>query len=112
MQPGVRAETARPLREVTSVFTEPGSLGLEFCSAPGTIAMSVVNLVPDTQAMKHPELRPGLKVTAVAGQDVRGKTIDDVVEAIIAHPQRPLEMRFEGDGAAASHPRLTTQHGA
>jgi C-terminal processing protease CtpA/Prc len=112
MPPGVRVQTARPLREVTAVFTEPGSVGLELqtCPAPGPAAVSIVNLVPATQAMNHPELGPGLKVTAVAGQDVRGKTLDDVVDAIIAHPQRPLEIRFEGDGPTPVQPKPTSQY--
>eukprot|EP01043_Picozoa_sp_COSAG02_P067654 COSAG02_NODE_10951_length_1825_cov_7.149479_2_plen_244_part_01 len=96
------------------MFTEPGSVGLELqnCPTPGTIAVSIVSLIPDKQAVKHPQLRAGLRVTAVAGQDVRGKTIDDVVDAITAHPQRPLEMRFEGDGPAPVQPQPTSQHGS
>ena len=105
MWPGVQVETASSLPEITVVFTEPGSVGLELQNddSQGTNAVFIVSLVPATQAMKHRELRAGLKVTAVAGEDVRGLTLDDVVDAIIGHPQRPLEMRFaDGRGTAAN----------
>jgi hypothetical protein len=36
----------------------------------------------------------------IAGQDTRGKSLDDVFDLIIGHPERPLEFRFEGDGGA------------
>ena len=105
IRPGVRVDTSSSLPEVTVIFTKPGSVGLELQDdlSPGPNAVSIVSLVPDTQAMMHPDLRPGLKVTAVAGVDVRGLTLDDVVDAIIAHPQRPLEMSFaDGSGTAAN----------
>ena len=70
--PGVKVETKLP--EVKAVFTKPGSVGMELkedTGPQGTRAVSIVSLVAGTQADTHAELRPGLKVVAVAGQDVK-----------------------------------------
>jgi RNAse (barnase) inhibitor barstar len=102
----VKVETKLP--EVKAVFTKPGSVGMELkedTGPQGTRAVSIVSLVPGTQADTHAELRPGLKVVAVAGQDVRGKSLDDVFDLIIGHPGRPLEFRFEDDGTAPNPPK-------
>ena len=84
------------------LFTELGSVGLDLEELPGPEPRVAINMVKEgTQAMAHPELRPGLVITHVAGRDMAGKSLDGVFDAIIDHPERPLEMRFASphDGA-------------
>ena len=91
-----------PAAGLAVLFTELGSVGLDLEELPGTAPRVAINNVKEgTQAMAHPELRPGLVITHVAGRDMAGKSLDGVFDAIIDHPERPLEMRFASpdDGA-------------
>ena len=81
---------------VVVVFTEEGSVGLDLEEQPGpTVAVQLVK--EGTQATQHASLRPGLVITHVAGRDMVGRSLDDVFDAIVAHPERPLELRFAAD---------------
>ena len=85
--------------EIIVTFTQQGSVGLDLREDPGP-SVSIETVKAGTQATQHPALKAGLKVTMIAGQDTRGKSLDDVFDLIIGHPERPLEFRFEGDGGA------------
>ena len=89
---------AEPDSTVVVVFTEQGSVGLELAEKPGP-KVEVAVIKPGTQATQHASLQPGLVITHVAGEDMAGKTLDDVFDVIIAHPERPLEFRFAGNAA-------------
>ena len=91
--------------EVVVVFKEPGSIGLELKEnavslSQRTLSVSIVALVPGTQSGHHRNLSAGLTLSAVGGKNVIGKSLDEVFEVIIGHPQRPMEMRFQGSGSA------------
>ena len=79
--------------DVSVLFTQQGSLGLDLREDPGP-SVSIERIHPGGQAVQHAALKKDLTVLAVAGKDVRGKSLDDVGDLIIAHPERPLVMRF------------------
>ena len=97
---------AEPDSTVVVVFTEQGSVGLELAEKPGP-KVEVAVIKPGTQATQHPSIQPGLVITHVAGEDMAGKTLDDVFDVIIAHPERPLEFRFAGGSGAVVKRPLT-----
>lgn len=91
-------DSGRPLKlrfaqpRITVTFTDQGSVGLDLVEEAGAVVIEEVK--PGTQAQRHPNLRTGLVVIGVGGIDVRGKSMDNVVDMIIGHPQRPLEFSF------------------
>ena len=91
------------------VFTQDGSVGLELTEEKNQV--SIKDVRAGTQATSHAALRPGLVITHVAGEDMAGKSLDDVFDVIIAHPERPLEMRFASpdDGAGDEAEDATKQ---
>ena len=83
------------------VFREQGSVGLELVERPGP-SVAVQQIKQGTQATQHPSLQPGLVITHVAGEDMAGKSLDDVFDVIIAHPERPREFRFNAPAGGSA----------
>ena len=84
---------------VSVTFSEPGSLGMKLSpNASGQVA--VIGINPGTQAEKHPQLRAGLVIVAVAGSSARGKGYKEVLGMIKA-AGRPITLSFEPSGSAA-----------
>ena len=93
---------------VEATFTEPGPLGLRFSPSKQEghraerIAVIAVN--PGTQAERHRQLAPGLLLLRVAGEDVVGKSYQEVL-AELKTAGRPLTMTFEPGPSGAASPR-------
>jgi hypothetical protein len=79
-------------------FSQPGSLGMKLAqtSERAVTTVTIHGLHPQTQAREHLVLRNtrGLLLLEVGGVDVRGCGLAGVVEAVKAHPRRPLPCRF------------------
>ena len=79
--------------EVT--FSQPGSLGLKLFADPHTGEVRIYGIKPGTQAEQHPRLRQGLRLCAVSGVSVEGKTYHDVMAMIREmNPSRSRSMGF------------------
>ena len=80
------------------LFTEPGSLGLKFAPKKQTGAVEVIAINEGTQATRHPQLRPGLILTAVAGTSTAGLSYRRVIDLVRSLPGRPLQCSFSAAG--------------
>ena len=80
------------------LFTEPGSLGLRFRPNKQTGAVEIIAINEGTQATRHPELRPGLALTAVGGSSTAGLDYSQVIDLVRSLPGRPLRCSFSGEG--------------
>jgi hypothetical protein len=99
---GGAEDSAEEEDEVISVtFTEAGALGVKFAPNNDTGKVEVLLLHPDTQAMDHPDLEPGLVIHGVQGVSAEGKEHAEVVGMIKAGG-RPLEMSFVLGGTLAA----------
>ena len=88
-------ETVGGADEVEVVFTEPGSLGLKFVQHAETGAVVVMEVVPATQAARHPQLVPGLTLCAVGETQVGGRGYKEAIRLLKkASATRPLVCRF------------------
>ncbi|MCH2387842.1 MAG: hypothetical protein MK240_06525 [Opitutales bacterium] len=74
-------------------FNEPGTLGLTFRLNKATRRMEIFGIKHGTQAEKHRELRPGLVLEMVAGEDVSRQTAAQVMSKVAAGG-RPLMLGF------------------
>lgn len=91
--------------EVVVCFAQKGSLGIVLAEGPGP-SVFVGKIQPGSQAKHHPALRPGLQVASIGGENVRGRKLKAVDDAINAHPERPLELRFVDEPAEVRRLRL------
>eukprot|EP01050_Picozoa_sp_SAG11_P000310 SAG11_NODE_8_length_31217_cov_52.169677_12_plen_478_part_00 len=66
----VQSASACSASAVEVTFTEAGSLGLSFASATRGHPAKITAVKPNTQAMQHPELAPGMTLLKVAGESV------------------------------------------
>ena len=66
--------------------------------------MAVIAVNPGTQAERHRQLAPGLLLLRVAGEDVVGKSYQEVL-AELKTAGRPLTMTFEPGPSGAASPR-------
>ena len=57
---------------ISVTFREPGSLGMKLTPDAGVVLVKALN--PGTQATRHAELRPGLRLLSVGGRSVAGKS--------------------------------------
>ena len=112
-----------PLIEAT--FTELGSLGLSFEADTPKDQPKIKEIKPDTQAVQHAQLGVGMVLAEVAGTPCQGVPYADCIQLVVAHPQRPIVLKFEqpeaeedrdsclsGVGAAATQQRLRSHAAA
>ena len=93
---------AKAAEEVVCVFTERGSLGLKLNpdEAHGGAPL-VVKINPDTQAMRHKQLRTGLLMRRVGGTDLAGMAYGSVLE-LLRTVARPTTITFVDSAAVDS----------
>ena len=84
------------------LFTEPGTLGLKFAPNEQTGAVEIIAINEGTQATRHPQLRPGLILTAVAGTSTAGLGYRRVIDLVRSLPGRPLRCSFSAEGHEGS----------
>ena len=109
----IRSHTARPLtlqfvsepEEISVTFGQAGALGLKLGESERCGAVEVLSVLADTQAEKHPELRPGLLVTAVGERVVSSLGYEEVFHLMGVSSARPLKVRF-----ATSVSRIPSQN--
>jgi hypothetical protein len=82
-------------------FKEAGSLGLKFTPIDGVIKVMAVN--PGTQAVRFPQLCPGLTLWGVGGHPVHGMDYQDVL-GLFRAAGRPLLVTFSNGGNGAPSP--------
>ena len=87
----------------TATFTEPGSLGMRFTPNQLTGAVEVLGILPGKQALRHPQVKVGMMLTALGGTSVAGMTYADVI-AMVKIQGRPLTMVFAAGSSAPSTP--------
>jgi hypothetical protein len=92
--------------EILAKFSGPGSLGLKLAAVEGQVQLLAVN--PGTQAERHPQLRPGLVLTTVAGQSVRGLSYTDVL-GMVKCASRPLTLGFTRVDSQGAVPAAATE---
>ena len=80
---------------ISVTFTEKGSLGLNLTNFSD--GCMILRLTEGGQAAKHSELKVGLPVKSVGGEDVSGCSHWEVADAICNHKSRPLVMEFVSD---------------
>lgn len=90
-----------PLPDIKATFTEAGSLGLSFTHNKETDVIEVLQVSPGTQAVKHPQLVPGLTLYSIGGMNVKGMKYTDVI-ALLRASGRPVLMAFRSQTAKPS----------
>eukprot|EP01048_Picozoa_sp_COSAG05_P014228 COSAG05_NODE_1591_length_4465_cov_35.183830_3_plen_241_part_00 len=84
---------------IVVAFTEPGTLGVNLLQTTiyGTEMVSVSGIDVGSQASRHPSMPTDLPmvVVGVAGSDVRGQSLHEVIEQVVRHTARPVEVEFE-----------------
>jgi tetratricopeptide (TPR) repeat protein len=94
---------------VHAVFTEQGSLGLNFvpstedgcgdgaagATGGGSARVRVRRVKPGSQATAHPQLRAGLLLASVGGTSVCDVSYGEVIQMIQTTKQRPLTLGFD-----------------
>eukprot|EP01043_Picozoa_sp_COSAG02_P041284 COSAG02_NODE_3409_length_6790_cov_149.811239_5_plen_473_part_01 len=73
-------------------------MGLKFAPKKQTGAVEVIAINQGTQATRHPQLRPGLILTAVAGTSTAGLSYKRVIDLVRSLPGRPLRCSFSAEG--------------
>ena len=90
----MKAGGGPPLPDIiTVVFREEGALGIFLVESPGP-QVSIREVIPGTPASRRPDVVAGLVLTSVTGQSVVDKTLDEVFDIIIGHPERPITFVF------------------
>eukprot|EP01050_Picozoa_sp_SAG11_P000311 SAG11_NODE_8_length_31217_cov_52.169677_13_plen_239_part_00 len=84
---------------VTTVFSQPGSLGISFEDKRGRA--SVKSLKPGTQATDHAaQIGPGCILVAVGGTPCDSLSYANVINLIRSNPGRPLQLIFQAPKSA------------
>ena len=86
---------------ISVTFREPGSLGMKLTPDAGVVLVKALN--PGTQATRHAELRPGLRLLAVGGRSVAGLSYDETIEVIKA-AGRPVTCQFSSEAEPEPEP--------
>ena len=86
---------------ISVTFREPGSLGMKLTPDAGVVLVKALN--PGTQATRHVELRPGLRLLAVGGTSVAGMSYDETIEVIKA-AGRPVTCQFSSEAEPEPEP--------
>ena len=103
------SSAASSAAEVSVVFTEHGSLGLNLAPCDSYTGAEVLDVKAGTQATHHKQLRAGLIVRAVGGTSVLGMSHEEVTSVIIGHSERPLLVQFAASSSAmVSEERIAT----
>ena len=89
---------ARKKYSTVVTFVKPGTLGLRFTPNSVTGNTELLSVNPGTQAESHPELKPGMILTAVDGRQTRGLSYPQTLEAIKT-AGRPLPLTFVPGGS-------------
>ena len=75
-------------------FRQAGALGLSLAESRRCGAVEVLSVQAGTQAVQHPELRPGLLVAAVGEREVSSLGYEEVFHLMGCSCARPLTVRF------------------
>ena len=86
--------TSSAADEFCATFLEAGPLGLNLTSSDDGCGTMILAIQQGSQAENHPELVPGLVLTAVGSTLVAGRAHEAVTRAIVGHAERPLMLRF------------------
>ena len=89
------APLARQATLIEATFTELGSLGLSFEADTPKDQPKIKEIKPDTQAVQHTQLGVGMVLAEVAGTPCQGVPYADCIKLVVAHPQRPIVLKFE-----------------
>ena len=86
--------TSSAADEFCATFLEAGPLGLNLTSSDDGCGTMILAIQQGSQAENHPDLVPGLVLTAVGSTLVAGRAHEAVTRAIVGHAERPLMLRF------------------
>ena len=82
---------------------QPGPIGIRFTPSKFEGAVEVLTVQPNSQAAQFPRVRPGMVLSAISREPVRGRQYRSVIETL-KKSSRPLELQFKaGDGGKSTH---------